>query len=218
MKALLLLLLSSLLQHPVQAATPSPDIDKVEEFTDNLTKLVKGTTSEENLSNDKPKSFFGTITKIDQHLIIISSENQNKKIQLDNEATFINSKRQKTKVDNFTVGQTILAMGYPNTDNSLDCRRIVATDTKDVENNNQITTGQIVDVPQSENSIFAFTPFQNKDVQYQIKFDSKTRINDTNEKKLKSSNTIIKGTRAIIIMHPDAENSQTFYATKIIQL
>jgi len=84
-------------------------------------------------------------------------------------------------------------MGYLNPDSSMDCRRIVATDTKSVENNNQIVTGQIVDVSQSQSSsIFVLIPFQNKNGQYQIKIDSKTEFTDSDENKIKSSKTITK--------------------------
>jgi len=223
MKFLIIILLSlSLFNQSVQAITPNDNIitdtDKVENITDKLKEIVKGTSTEENPVDDKPKSFFGSITQINNNLIIINSDNQNKILQLSNETTYINSKRQKIKATEFKVGETVLAMGYLNQDKSLDCRRIVATDSKSVENNNQIITGQIVDVPQSQNSIFAFTPFQNKDTQYQIKVDSKTEINDTEEKKLKSSETIVKGKKVIVVMHPDKDNHQTFYAIKIISL
>jgi hypothetical protein len=206
---------------PIRAVelTPSPD-PKTEKFIEETLKpsVAKKNTTDESPVSNLPKSFFGTITQINGNLIVITSDNQNKVLQLSDETTYINSNRQKIKVSEFKVGQTILAIGYLNQDNSLDCHRIIATDSKSVENNNQIITGQIVDVPQSQTSIFAFTPFQNKDTQYQIKVDSKTKIIDTNQKKLKSSETIVKGKKIIIVMHPDTENSQTFYATSIISL
>jgi hypothetical protein len=219
MKILILILLNlTLLVTPIQATTPISD-PKVEKFVEETLKPVaRKNTTDENITSTQPKSFFGSITQITNNLITINFNNQNQILQLNDKTTFINSKRQKSKVTDFKVGETILAMGYLNSDKSLDCRRIVATDTKSIENNNQIVTGQIVDVSQSQDSIFAFTPFQNKDIQYQIKIDSKTEIKDTNQKKLKSSDTIIKGKRIIIVMHSDNKNSQTFYATSIISL
>ena len=211
-----------LFKQPAQATDASPsaliDSNKIEDLTDKLKEIVQGTSTEENVVDDQPKSFFGTITQIDDESVVINCDNQNKDLQLNEDITMVNTKRQKANIDDFKVGDTILAMGYLNSDSSLDCRRIVATDSKSVENNNQIVTGQIVDVSQSQSSIFAFTPFQNKDIQYQIKIDSKTEITDTDQKSLKSSNTIVNGKKIIIIMHPDTDNSQTFYATKIISL
>lgn len=224
MKILILILfnLTLFITRPVQAVSPTSDntvdANKVEDITDKLKEIVKGTSTEQETINNQPKSFFGNITQITDDSMVINFNNQNQTLKINDETTFINSKRQKSKAADFKVGETILSMGYLNSDKSLDCRRIVATETKSIENNNQIITGQIVDVSQSQDSIFAFTPFQNKDIQYQIKIDSKTEINDTNQKKIKSSDTIVKGKKIIIVMHPDTENSQTFYATKIIQL
>lgn len=211
-----------LLKQPVQATETNPnttiDNNKVEDLTNKLKEIVKDTSTEENVKDENPKSFFGTITQVTNNSLTLDSNNQSKNIQLSDETAFVNSKRQKSKISDFKVGDTILAMGYLNTDNSLDCRRIVATSSESVENDNQIVTGQIVDVSQSQSSFFAFTPFQNKDTQYQIKIDSKTEINDNNQKKLKSSDTIVKGKKMIIIMRPDTDNNQTFYATRIISL
>ncbi len=223
MKILILIILNlTLLITPIQAANPTSDdtvdANKVENITDKLKEIVKNTSPEPEIISNQPKSFFGNITQITDDSMVINFNNQNQTLKISNETAFINSKRQKSKITDFKVGETILSMGYLNSDKSLDCRRIVATETKSIENNNQIITGQIVDVSQSQDSIFAFTPFQNKDIQYQIKIDSKTEINDTNQKKLKSSDAIVKGKKIIIVMHPDSENSQTFYATSIISL
>lgn len=223
MKILILILLNlTLLITPIQAVSSTSDntvdANKVEDITDKLKEIVKSTSTEEKPISNQPKSFFGSITQINDSSITINFNNQNQILKLSDQTTFINSKRQKSKVTDFKVGETILSMGYLNSDKSLDCRRIVATETKSIENNNQIITGQIVDVSQSQDFVFAFTPFQNKDIQYQIKIDSKTEINDTNQKKIKSSDTIVKGKKLIIVMHPDTENSQTFYAKSIISL
>lgn len=223
MNPLILMFLSFFIfRQPIYAvdSTPSAIInnDKIEDLTDKLKEIVKGSSTEETIQDDQPKSFFGAITQINDNSITINSDNQNKILQLNDDITLVNSKRQKAKISDFKTGDTVLAMGYLNTDSSLDCRRIVATDSNSVKNDNQIVTGQIVDVPQSETSVFAFTPFQNKDIQYQIKFDSKTEIIDTNQKKLKSSDIIVKGKKVIIVMHPDNDNNQTFSATKIINL
>lgn len=218
----ILLLCLSLVASPINAieATPSTANNKVEDVKDILKQIVKNTSGDEaEPVSNKPKSIFGSITKVDDNQITLSFQNQTKLIQLDDETTLIDSKRQKSKLTNFKVGQTILAMGYLQPDQSLDCKRIVATEAKTVENVNQIVTGQIVDVSQSQNSpIFVLIPSQNKNSQYQIKTDSKTEIIDLKNNKLTSSKTIITGKKIIAIIKPDAQLAQTFYAAKIIDL
>lgn len=223
MKFLTFLLLVFLFPHPISAqeATPSAIDNKIEDVKGILQQIVKGVSTEQTTpaEDSKPKSFFGTITQINEKQITINYENQNKVIQTDDETTFVDSKRQKSDLDKFKVGQTILTMGYLNPDSSMDCRRIVATDTKSVENNNQIVTGQIVDVSQSQSSsIFVLIPFQNKNGQYQIKIDSKTEFTDSDENKIKSSEIITSGKKIIAVIQPDTKIAQTFYAIKIISL
>lgn len=202
-------------------ASPSVVSDKVEDVKDILKQIVKSTSNNDEVEtvSDKPKSIFGSITAIDTNQITLNFQNQTKVIRISDETTFIDSKRQKSKLTNFKVGQTILSMGYLQADQSLDCKRVVFTDTKSIENTNQIVTGQIVDVSQSQTSpIFVLIPTQNKNSQYQIKTDSKTEIIDLKNNKLTLSKTIISGKKIIAIIKPDSQLAQTFYASKIINL
>jgi len=217
----ILLFCFNLISSPVYAVETIPSVasDKVEDVKDILKQIVKDTSTETKVITNSPKSFFGTITQINDSQIVINSQNQNKVFQISTETAFVDAKRQKSKLANFKTGQTILAMGYTNQDQSLDCKRIVATEFKTVENTNQIVTGQIVDVSQSQTSpIFVLIPSQNKNSQYQIKTDSKTEIIDLKNNKLTFAKTITTGKKIIAIIQPDAKLAQTFYASKIISL
>jgi hypothetical protein len=217
----ILLLCFNIISSPVYAAetTPSTVSDKVEDVKDIIKQIVKDTSTETKIITNDPKSFFGTITQINDNQIVINSQNQNKVFQISSETAFVDAKRLKSKLASFKVGQTILAMGYINQDQSINCKRIVATELKTVENTNQIVTGQIVDVSQSQTSpIFVLIPSQNKNSQYQVKTDLKTEIIDPKNNKLTLSKTILTGKKIIAIIQPDAKLAQTFYAFKIISL
>jgi len=199
--------------------TPTPTVqdDKVEDVKNIVKQLVKGTSTE--TVSSQPKSFFGTITQIEDTQIRIDIQDKSKTLYVDDETTFVNSSKKQGKISDFKVGQTVIAMGYFNQDESLDCRRLVYTDTKDVENNNQIVTGQIVDISQSQTSpIFVLIPVQNKDSQYQIKTDSQTEFTDFNNEKLTQAKTVVTGNKITVIIQPDTKMANTFYATKIIDL
>lgn len=110
-------------------------------------------------------------------------------------------------------------MGIVNTDLSMDCSRIVATDSKSITNTHQIISGQIVDVSQSQNStIFVLVPSKNKNNQYQIKIDTKTVLTDTKGKNLTLNKNIISGKKLIAVIKPDSQIAQTFYAVRLISL
>jgi len=210
---------------PALAQTTTPSADKVEDVKDILKQIVKETSGDSNSESvtsvsKQPKSFFGTITQVDSNQIKITLKDQNNKaLSITQDTTFVNSKKQKGKISDFKSGQTIIAMGYLKEDKSLDCHRIVYTESKTIENINQIVTGQIVDVSQSQNSsIFVLIPSKNKNSQYQIKTDSKTEIIDTKNNKTTSAKTLVTSKKVIVIIQPDTKLVNTFYATKIIDL
>ena len=78
-------------------------------------------------------------------------------------------------------------------------------------------TCQIVDISK-ETSIFTLTPNYNKNSPFQLKTDSKTKIVDTDNKTISSSNVIVNGKKIIAIIQPDSKLENTFYTTKIINL
>lgn len=198
-------------------ATPTTQNDKVEDVKNIVKQLVKGTSAE--AVSSQPKSFFGAITQIEDTQITIDIQDRPKTLYVDDETTYVNSKQKQGKISDFKVGQTVIAMGYFNQDQSLDCRRLVYTDSKDIENNNQIVTGQIVDVSQSQTSpIFVLIPIQNKNSQYQIKTDSKTEFTDFKNEKLTQAKTIVTSKKVTVIIQPDTKITNTFYATKVIDL
>jgi hypothetical protein len=211
----------SLLSTPIQAQTITQE-NKIEDVKDILKQIVKETSGDNSDTvaqevSQQPKSFFGTITQVDTDQIKINIKDQSKTLYITKDTTFVNNKKQKGKITDFKSGQTIIAMGYLKDDQSLDCRRIVYTESKTVENTNQIVTGQIVDVSQSQTSpIFVIIPTQNKNNQYQIKTDSKTEIVDLKNAKSTSAKTIVTSKKVIVIIQPDTKLINTFYATKII--
>lgn len=216
---LFLLCFYSFFATPINAATPTPAVqnDKVEDVKNIVKQLVKGTSTE--AISSQPKSFFGTISQIEDNQIRLTIQEQVKTLYVDDETTFVDAKKKQAKISSFKVGQTVIAMGYLNQDKSLDCRRLVYTDSKDIENDNQIVTGQIVDVSQSQSSpIFVLISTSNKNNQYQIKTDSKTEITDFKNNKLTSAKTITTSKKVVAVIQPDAKLANTFYAVKIIDL
>ena len=127
---------------------------------------------------------------------------------------FIDSKKNKTKVENIKAGQDILAMGYSNQYGNFEAKRIVVTDLKTIENKNEIILGKIVDISKSS-PVFVLIPIKNKENQYQIKTDSKTEILDKDNNKL-TLDKLKSGQKIIVVIQPDAKIAKTFYVSKII--
>ncbi|MFA5749681.1 MAG: hypothetical protein WC895_00460 [Candidatus Shapirobacteria bacterium] len=206
----------SFLIKPAMAVTATPSADQTKDIVDIIQQKVKEKLNLINTPSNQPKSFFGAIIKIDQNQILISYQNKNQIINVDENTAYVDLKRNKSKFANLKIGQEILAMGYLNDDQSLNTKRIVVTELKAVDNPNQIIVGQIVDISKSS-PIFVLIPSKNKDNQYQIKTDSKTEIIDIKNNKL-DSKVLTSGKKIIVIISPDTKIAKTFYASKIISL
>ena len=218
MKLLFAILFLFVLNIPAKAVelTPTPDA-KTTEIVNIVKQIVSESITPTPIVSDKPKSFYGNITKIENNTITIVYKNKTQLIEVNDETVYIDLKRNKSKFSNFKAGQEILAMGYLNEENILNGKRILATEQKSVVNNHQTVTGQIVDISK-ETSIFTLTPNYNKNSPFQLKTDSKTKIVDTDNKTILSSSVIVNGKKIIAIIQPDSKLENTFYTTKIINL
>ncbi len=218
MKILLFILLPLFFVNSIKALEPTPITDdKTKEIVDIVKQIVSDNITPTPIISDKPKSYFGNITKISENTITLSFKNQSQIIEVNDQTTYIDINRRKTKFDNFKVGQEVLAMGYLKENQILDCKRLVITELKSIANDNQTITGQIVDISK-EASIFTLTPNYNKNNPFQLKTDSKTKIVDTNNKTIANNQAIVNGNKIIAIIKPDLKLANTFYTSKIIVL
>lgn len=214
----------SLFFQPVLAqestTTPVPSKDLTEEVRDMVTQKVKeiqqNSSGEVLNSTTIPKSLIGTVTQIQDKKITISYKNSNQEINIDDDTVFINEKKVKTKIDNLKLGQVILAMGYYNDSNNFGAKRIIFTTNDEIENKNETVLGTIADISQTSN-ILVLIPIKNKNIQYQIKVDSQTKIINKDNTPLTLSK-IKSGQKVIIIIQPDTKISNTFDASQIITL
>lgn len=198
--SILLILISPNKVFATEASSSANDVQSIREVVQQkvMEKLNIITTP-----SSKPKSFFGNIQKITDKQIEITQNNENKTIITTDDTIFINLKRTKTTFKEIKAGQEILAMGYINSQNQLEAKRIIVVELKNIENKNQVINGQIVDISQTS-SVFVVVPFNNKNGQFQIEADS------TNLKKIST------GQKIVAIIKPNEKISNTFDLLKII--
>lgn len=198
-----------------EATNITPTQVPTKEVLDLVTKKVKEMLNQETTAiSTGPKSFIGTISQISDTQLTINYQNQDKVVLINTDTIFINAKKVKIKFSDIKSTQSILAMGYLNDQNQLEAKRIIITDLKSIENNNQVVVGTIVDISKSS-PIFVLIPIKNKNTQYQITTDTKTDVVDQNGQEVKLS-SLTAGQKIITIIKPDIKLKQTFYTTKII--
>lgn len=206
------------------ALTPTPTIEPPTPTTQNSTDIQKIRDAVKEKVQEKlnqitqktsnKKAIIGTITTISENEIVISYQNNPRTLSISDETVYIDAKRNKTTLDKIKVGQDILAMGYTNEQNILDAKRIVLIDIKLLENKNQTIIGKIVDTSRTS-PIFILVPLNNKEIQYQIKTDTKTESLDQEFKKLDIKN-LAAGQKVIVSFTPDPKISKTYYANQIV--
>lgn len=182
--------------------TPSASQD-VQSIREVVQQKVKEKLNIITSSENKPKSIFGSIKKINNSQITISFNNQDQIVTTTEDTVFVGSKKTKISLTDLKENDEIIAMGYFNKDNQLEAKRIVVFSLKEIQNNNQIINGQVVDVSQTS-SVFTVIPHNNKNSQYQIETTS------TNIKKISS------GQKIIAVVKPDEKVTNTFELIKTI--
>jgi len=211
----LFLILSLFIPFQVSAVEPTPTQAPKQEVLDLVTKKVKEMLNQEPTTvSTGPKSFIGTISQKSDSQLTINYQNQDKIILVDTDTVVINAKKTKIKFSDLKSGQSILALGYLDAQNQLTAKRVIVTDLKTIENNNQVVVGTIVDISKSS-PVFVLIPIKNKNTQYQITTDTKTDVVDQNGQDVKLS-SLTAGQKIITIIKPDVKLKQTFYTTKII--
>lgn len=199
---LFIILLFSFLKpvYAIEASSSAIDIQSIREV---VQQKVKEKLNIITTPSSKPKSFFGSIKEIKNQQIEINQNNENKTIITTEDTTYINLKRTKISLKDLKVGDEILAIGYINSQNQLETKRIIIIELKKIINNTQIINGQVVDVSQNS-PVFIIVPINNKNNQYQVETDS------SNIKK------ISVGQKIIAAIKPDEKISNTFSLLKII--
>lgn len=216
---------------PTKVATPSAqatasatetnplneDIQKIREAVklkvQEKLKTITTTGSQVTDQATTKKAIIGTIIQIDKNTLTIDYQNNTRKINFTTDTVVINTKQTKVKTDSLKVGQDVLVMGYIIND-ILEAKRIVFMDLKTINTKDQIVVGQIVDISKSA-PVLVLIPSKNKNIQYQIKTDSKTEIVNKSNQKI-DIKTLVSGQKVIAIVNSDSKAAKTYIASKII--
>jgi len=209
---------NQILAKEASVSASNSDKNLTEEVRQMVAKKVKeiqeNDTSNSPVSANTPKAIVGTISKIENSQITINNKNNSKIITTTDDTVFIDAKKNKIKIDNLKSGQVILSMGYYNQYDGFDAKRIIITTSDAVENKNEIVFGKIADISQTSN-VLVLIPIKNKNVQYQIKTDSKTKIIDQNDNTLAISK-LKSGQKIIAVIQPDTKTAKSFNVSQII--
>lgn len=198
-------------------ATPTKAQDEIQKIREVVQQKVKEKLKQITQPSASPKGIIGNIIQSDTNQFTIEFQNSIRTVKFNENTVFVDSNRNKSKPDKFKIGQDILAMGIFDNDSTMTAKRIVNIDLKSIINAQRVTTvGKIVDISKTS-PIFSLIPIKNKNVQYQIKTDTKTEIVTSTDQKI-TVNDLKSGQKIITILTPDEKLAKTYLAKKIINL
>lgn len=201
----------------VVASPTTTTASEIQKFREVIQEKVKAKLQEigQTKTADPKRGFFGSITKISTTVINIDTKDKNYQLNITPDTVYLNSKSSKIKVTDLKVGQEIIAIGLLNDSGSLDTKRIVVTTSKEVKNTKVTVFGQIVDKSDMY-SLIEMIPSSNKNIQYQIKGDTKNIQILSKDGSKMTIKDITKGKKVIVIFPVNPVTSTPQAAEKII--
>lgn len=218
-----ILLLVTNYQLPIFAISPTPTpttTDEIQKIRQAIQEKVKEKLQQINNQNspvtttDSKRAIIGTLIQSTPSQITLDYRSATTNVNIGPDTIVIDLNRNKTKLANLKIGQDLLVLGILNDQNIIDAKRIVFSDLKTITNPTQTIVGHIVDISRSS-PIFVLIPSSNKNLQYQLKNDSKTIIVDSNNKTL-DTKSLITGQRVIAIVKVDPKSTKTLTVLKLI--
>ena len=194
----------------------NPSVNEIQKIRDAVQQKVQEKLKQITSPISNKKGLIGTVSQIDGNKIIIDYKNLQSHLLVADNTVFIDAKRNKTKLSKLVVGQDVLALGYLDDNSVLETKRLVFVDLKTLENTQIVAIGKIVDISQTS-PIFILIPSSNKNTQYQIKIDNKTKILTNDNQDIKNSD-LKSGQKVIVVLTPDPKIAKTFVAQNIINL
>jgi len=163
------------------------DIEKIRQVVKD--KVMEKIDQIVNKPNQKI-GWLGTIISIDSNNIELENIQQtNQKIIVEDNATIINTKKQKVKLEDLKVDQIIIAMGYLDTDGNLLAKRILITNISLDNLRDTIISATVTDISQTTNNLINFKVYQIKSDKNNTKIEKNQKIMAVIKPEKKDSNT-----------------------------
>ena len=195
-----------------QESTPSSDLDsRMLEVREAVEQIV-GEKLEQLISEQKKVGWLGIITNKDNSTITLEGNDKERQLLFSDETIIVDLKSQKLKLEELTTGKKIVGLGYQQTENIMEAKKVILVD--EIETSKLPLLGTVSDKSQVENLI-VITPIYDKDQTLEITLNSKTEIiNQDNEKS--NYNDLEKGQK-IAVVYQAGEEENTALMIRIIE-
>lgn len=186
---------------------------KIEENKEEIIKIreeVKKKVEEkikEVISRKSRRGWRGIIKEKTAASIKLETRKGEREVLYDEETTIINERRQKTTDKALVVGKEIIAMGYPQSENLLESKRIVLL-PKTTPKPSKIPLLGIISDKSQEEKLLAVTPIKNKNQLIELTITFKTKILGKDGKKA-TYNDFEKGQKIVAVYQKEEKENKT---------
>lgn len=196
------------------AAETTPSGEKIEQIRQEIQKKV-----EEKLNNVlnqiKKRAWIGTIEEKSATAIKLLTLKEVRTVNLAEDVKIINLKRKEISVDDLEKGQRIVAMGFVQTDGTMEGKRLVLLPSYK-ERKTKVIFGTITD-KSSEEKIISITGSEEK---YEVIISDKTGLRERKNSKISNITyeAVKVNQKVIAIITPTESNGSTYQAKTILVL
>lgn len=198
--------------NPEQVEGPTPTSSTSQEILKLVQQKIQALNNPDSVTTKK--AIIGTIVDIKDKSLTLENQNDFRNVTLDPDTVYIDAKKNKSSLSQLKTNQDLLCLGYLHPDNTFEARRIVVIDLKTIVLANQLVSGKIVQFSKTSSVLALISP-KNKDLQYQIKFNTKTVILDRQGNKV-DPKSLTNGQNLAALVYPDPKSPKSYLATKLI--
>jgi len=208
---------ASIQASPSSESSPSSGIDEKSEEIEKIRDEVKKAVEEklkEIVGKETKRAWLGIIKSKDEtSLKIENSQGQLLEVSYDEETVIVDSKRKNYKISDLTIGKRVLVMGYTQSENILEAKRVIILGPAETRKT-AVIKGTISDKSVQENLVVV-TSYKNSDYLAEILVDDATKIILPDEKAGSYSN-LKTGQKAIVVYNREEKLPGTAKIIKIL--
>ena len=206
-----------LAQSPVPTSAAEGRVNEIQQIREAVQQKVKEKIEDIVKPTTIRQALIGSISAITtNNQITISFQDKNTIANIDPEAVYIDSKKNKSPLANLKTGQEVLVLGNYQTETDLfTAKRIVAIKiSTDIPPAPTTAIGLITDISKTSSTL-SFIPSKNKNQQFQIFYDSKTKFTTTADNPAKIEDIKV-GQKVIAVISPRNNRPNNFTALRLI--
>jgi len=201
--AILLLPFSTVDATPTPELTPEEAVDeKIKEIRESVRKQVEEKI-DQILSDQKKIAWAGTIKEKGETSLALTTRRGEREVIFSDETVIVNQQSQKKTLEDLSEGKRVAALGYQQSENILEAKRIIIITNTSVEKMGLVG---IISDKSTVDQLIAVAPVNDKDQVIEVAIQKQTSFIDGKEKPATYDN-LEKGQKIAVVYEKEEEKN-----------